>query len=122
MNRALPSVRSVQHRPQFGGRRAGPQPLRHIRLHLLFREELELQHLTQPMRHEFLHSLPQGVPVRDHLGGPVGAEHEQPQGLGAPCQSAQHLHRRGVTPLQVFEHQHDDRLTREDHEGLDELP
>jgi hypothetical protein len=62
-----------------------PHALGHIRLHLLFREEFEPQHLTQPVRHEFLHSLPQGVPARDHLGGPVGAEHEQLQGLEALC-------------------------------------
>ena len=60
--------------PQFGDPAVAlAQALCHIRLYLLLRQEFESQLLTQPVRHEFLHGLPQGMPTSDHLGWPVGA-------------------------------------------------
>jgi hypothetical protein len=117
------AVRTLVHEPpkrRRHGRR--PQPLHHIRLHLRLAQEFQPQHLTQTVRQQVLKRLPQRMPEGDHISRPVGPQHQQSQPLLAPRHIGEQLDRGDVTPLQVFEHQHHNRVTRHQGEGLDELP
>ena len=61
---------------------------------------------AQPVQGQLLLDRLQGMPMHDHLHRPIRAQHQQPRRLAPPRQIRQQVQRGLITPVQVFEHQH----------------
>ena len=63
----------------------------------------------------------QGMPGHDEIDGAIGAQHDQPRRLASPGNHGEHVHGRGIDPVQVFEEQHHRLDEREGLQALGEL-
>ena len=63
----------------------------------------------------------QGMPGHDEIDGAVGAQHDQPRRLASPGNHGEHVHGRGIDPVQVLEEQHHRLDEREGLQALGEL-
>ena len=104
-----------------GGRHRPPQPPRQIRGHVLGEQQLQGQFAHQPAPPQLLHQAVQRVRVEHEVHRAIRPEHQQLRGLPPLRQVGQQVHRGPVTPLQVFEHEHQRGVGRQHVERLGEF-
>jgi hypothetical protein len=86
-----------------------------------FAQEREGQLFAAPVHLQLLlHGL-QRVGADGHVGGPVGAEDQQPRGVGSPREHRQHVGRARVAPVQVLQEEDERAIRAHRIERLDDL-
>ena len=115
------ALRALEDERHEGGGDRPPQALGHIRRHRLGGQEFQTHFHRLPPPTQLLDDAAQGMRPDRHLHRPIGPQHQQPCGSPALRQIGQGLHGGVITPLQVFEHQHQWRLGGQHVEGLGQL-
>ena len=104
-----------------GRRHWPPQPPCQIRSYVRGGQQFQGQFAHQPVPSQLLHQAAQRVRVEHEVDGAIRPEHQQLRWVPPLRQVGQQVHRGPVTPLQVFEHQHQWGVGRQHIERLGEF-
>ncbi len=99
----------------------GPEAAQQVLSHRRFVEKIERDLTTATVQEQLVPDARQRGPAAHHVGGPVGAEHEEPGGPGPPRHVGEPVERGGVAPVQVLEPESDRRLRRQRLDRLGQL-
>jgi hypothetical protein len=81
-----------------------------VRPHVASGQELDVQVLAHPPSPELVNRLEQDRVAHRRLRRAIGAQDQQPRGLGTLGDRGQQVHRGHVAPMEVLQHQHERRL------------
>ena len=115
-------LRALEDERREGAGDRPPQAPGHIRRHRLGGQEFQPHVHRLPAPTQLLEEATHGRRPEHHLHRPIRPQQQQPRGGPPLRQIGQGLHGGGITPLQVFEHQHQRRVGRQDVERLGQLP
>ena len=115
------AVRARRDQAREGGGHRPAQPSGHIRRHVRRGQELQPQLAPLAPAIQLLDHPTQGMRLEQHLHRPIRPQHQQPRRLGPLRQVGEGLDRRGITPLQVFQDQHQRPVGRQYLQRLGEL-
>ena len=110
----------IQPRRQLS-RHLPAQPRRYIRLDLVGEEQLQRQFVADPAPPQLLEHPAQRVRPHHHVHRPIRPQEQEPGRVPPLRQIGEHVHRGHITPVQVFEHQHQGEGHRQRVQGLGQL-
>ncbi len=113
----VPVDQRGESRRKLAGRESG----RDIRRHVGFLQPFEHHFMTQTVQQQILLQRFQRTVGEDQFRRPQRAEHEQARGLAPPRDRRNHVQRRVIDPVQIFEDQHQRHGLRDHFERFAQL-
>ena len=111
----------MQYMRQLCGERWPPQPLATIRRHFSCRQVVERELRPLLVLGEFRHHGADRMRADNGVHGAIGAEQQEAGRVGTTSDIREPGQRRHVAPVEVFQHQHQRALGREDVQGFGQL-
>jgi hypothetical protein len=94
---------------------------RRVLPHVASRQELEVEMLAETTSFELANGLAQSRGAHDRVGRAIGADDQEPRGLGTLGDRSQQIHRGHIAPMEVLQHHHQGRLSGQALERVVEL-